>query len=33
MQNLWYNTNDAIGHEKSPSKHEISINKKTQNPR
>jgi hypothetical protein len=31
MQKLWYSTNDASGHEKSPSKHEISANNKTQN--
>jgi hypothetical protein len=33
MQKLWYNTNDASRDEKNPSKHEISTNKKTQNPR
>jgi hypothetical protein len=31
MPKIWYNTNDASGHEKSPSKHEISANNKTQN--
>jgi hypothetical protein len=33
MQKLWYNTNDASGDEKTRSKHEISTNNKTQNPR
>jgi hypothetical protein len=28
MQKLWYNTNDASGHEKNPSKHEIFVNNK-----
>jgi hypothetical protein len=31
MQKLWYNTNYVSGHEKSPSKHEIFVNNKTQN--
>jgi hypothetical protein len=31
MKKLWYNTNDASGHEKNLSKHEIFANNKTQN--